>query len=123
MPGGRPTKYEPWMAQKAYEHMSSGGTIFGLAKELGIRMSTLYDWLDENSPRFKPDFSEAYKKGFEKKKENYAQILEEAASNPKMKHPALLIFVAKTAYGMEQKQEKTTNITVNVPDPGKLQKD
>ena len=115
MPGGRPTKYQDWMAKKAYEHMASGGTIYGLAKELGVQMSTLYDWLEEDSPRYKPEFSESYKKGFEKKKREYAQHLEEAASNPKIKHPALLIFVAKTAYNLKEDQgSKDINVTVNL---------
>lgn len=30
---------------------------------LGISESTLYDWLDKNSPRFNSEFSESYSKG------------------------------------------------------------
>ena len=115
MPGGRPTKYQDWMAQKAYEVMVAGKTIYDLADELGITMATLCDWMDKKSPRYKPEFSESYKRGFEEKKKNYAHHLEKAARDPSVKHPALLIFVAKTAYNLKEDQgSKDINVTVNL---------
>lgn len=42
-----------------------GASIEEIALELKIAKSTLYDWCDPESPRYKPDFSDAIKKGAE----------------------------------------------------------
>jgi len=42
-----------------------GASIEEVAYELNIATSTLYDWMDPESPRFKPKFSEAIKNGVE----------------------------------------------------------
>jgi hypothetical protein len=54
MPGGRPTKYEPWMIDKAIELGKQGDSLAGIAAGLGIAKITLNAWRKEN-----PEFSAA----------------------------------------------------------------
>jgi hypothetical protein len=55
---GRPTKFEHWMIQEAYEYMSKGRTKRSLAGHLMITPDALYDYL-----KAYPEFSDAVKMG------------------------------------------------------------
>jgi len=58
MPAGRPTKYRPEYCDKAVEFLSEGFSCLGLAGELSVTESTIYNWMDQH-----PEFLEAIKKG------------------------------------------------------------
>lgn len=56
-------KYKPDMVPRMIEHMSQGYGIIETASYLGLHVETLYDWTDFESPRYKPELSEALKLG------------------------------------------------------------
>ena len=62
---GAPSKYNPAMLTTIKELMGEGASIVEVAAELGISRETIYDWCNEDSPRFNQDFSDTIKKGFE----------------------------------------------------------
>lgn len=57
-PIGRPTVYEPDFPQKLHDFLTSGRFFFQFAREINVKISTLYRWLDAHE-----DFKEAKKKG------------------------------------------------------------
>jgi hypothetical protein len=57
---GRPSKYRPWMIQRARELTAGGCTPFQVAKGIGISEVTLYEWRGRY-----PEFSEALRIGKE----------------------------------------------------------
>lgn len=63
MTRGRPTKYNPEMLNKIQEEMSHGASLLEVSVALDIDDNTLFDWCNEDSPRYKPKFSDAIKKG------------------------------------------------------------
>lgn len=63
MPGGRPSKYDVKMVKRAVELMQEGASLHEVCWDIGICFETYNDWTNEKSPRFKPEFSEAIKKG------------------------------------------------------------
>ena len=65
MPGKGDTKYKPEMLKIIEKEFKEGASIEEVAFELDIALSTLYDWTDERSPRYKEEVSEAVKKGVE----------------------------------------------------------
>lgn len=62
-PAGRPSKYREWMDDTVVELMSEGASLVEVYAACDIDNDTLYDWCNEESPRFHPSFSEAIKKG------------------------------------------------------------
>jgi len=63
---GRPSKYRPEMLKAIDELMSEGASLIEVSVALDIDDNTLYDWINEASPRFKQEFSDAIKKGVKK---------------------------------------------------------
>jgi hypothetical protein len=55
---GRPTKYDPSYPDKAYEILSQGHSVTGLAGALGVPRSRIYEWADAH-----PEFQDALKAG------------------------------------------------------------
>ena len=62
-PVGRPSKYNDDMPGKVVEIMSEGASLLEASVHIGIDKQTQEDWCDPESPRFKPEFSLAIKKG------------------------------------------------------------
>ena len=62
---GRPSKYDPTKNQAVIELMSQGASIVEVAGLLDIRRETIYDWINPESDRFNPEFSNTIKKGLE----------------------------------------------------------
>ena len=62
---GRPTKYDQTKNQAVIELMSQGASIVEVAGLLDIRRETIYDWINPESDRFNPEFSNTIKKGLE----------------------------------------------------------
>lgn len=60
---GRPTKYDPSKNEAVIELMSQGASIVEVVGLLDISRSTLYEWIDEKSDYFIPEFSDTIKKG------------------------------------------------------------
>lgn len=113
MPVGRPTKYTDDMPAKAMEVLSKGFPKQLLGPKLGVRPSTIYDWLDPKSPRFKEDFSDTVKEG-----ERYVQahwltramdIMDTGQGNA-----SIAIFGLKNIMGWRDKQDVTGTQTHNV---------
>jgi transposase len=52
----RPTKYDPQFCDEAHEFMSQGFSTKAFAGHIGVSLSTVYKWMDENE-----QFSEAIK--------------------------------------------------------------
>ena len=59
----RPTKYQDDFCQTAIDLMQQGASRTEVCAELDICYDTLLDWINKESPRFKPEFSESLKKG------------------------------------------------------------
>lgn len=55
--------WDPKYCAMLLEHMKKGGSFPSFAGVIGCCFETLYDWIDEKSPRFHPDFSEARARG------------------------------------------------------------
>ena len=55
---GRPTKYDPAFCDQAVTFMSEGYSTKAFAGSIGVSLSTVYNWMDEN-----PEFLEAIKSG------------------------------------------------------------
>ena len=62
---GRPSKYKPEMCEQAIELMKEGASLVEVAAEIGVRRSTIYDWMDEESDRYIEEFSDTIKRGVE----------------------------------------------------------
>lgn len=60
---GRPSKYREWMDDKVIELMSEGASLVEVYAACDIDDDTLYDWCNEDSPRFKQSFSDSVKRG------------------------------------------------------------
>lgn len=60
---GRPTKYNPDNNKNVITLMMEGASITEVAAFLDISRETIYDWIDEKSPRYNRDFSYTIKKG------------------------------------------------------------
>ena len=73
MATGRPSEYKEEFNQIALDLMKEGASIVEVCAEIGISRETLYDWINPESPRFKPVFSDTIKSGIE-----YAQAWWEA---------------------------------------------
>ena len=59
---GRPSKYNKNMLDKILQCAKEGMSIEETCIELDLSRETWYDWSDEESPRFKQDFSDAIKR-------------------------------------------------------------
>lgn len=57
---GRPTKYDPSMAEKAIELLREGASLAEVTRELNVSRDTITEWR-----KTKPDFSAAIQKGIE----------------------------------------------------------
>jgi len=62
---GRPSKYKPEMCEQVIELMKEGASLVEVAAEIGIRRSTLYDWMNRESNRYVEEFSDAVNEGVE----------------------------------------------------------
>lgn len=56
MPAGRPTKYKAEYGPKAIEFMAGGYSVKAFAGHIGVALSTVYKWAEENA-----EFSDALK--------------------------------------------------------------
>ncbi len=54
----RPTKYDNKFCEQAYDFMREGYSTKAFAGHIGVSLSTVYKWMDENA-----EFSEAVKTG------------------------------------------------------------
>ena len=63
---GRPSVYDESKNESVIKLMSKGASIVEVADLLDIRRETIYDWCNEESPRFNKTFSNTIKKGLEK---------------------------------------------------------
>lgn len=61
-----PSKYKQEFNQIALDLMEQGASIVEVCAELGISRETLYDWINPESDRFEPIFSDTIKLGKQK---------------------------------------------------------
>ena len=83
---GRPSEYKQEFNQIALDLMEQGASIVEVCAEIGIDRVTLYDWINIESDRYKPEFSNTIKLGkqrcqawWEKKGRDY--LIEESEMN------------------------------------------
>ena len=83
---GRPSEYKQEFIQIALDLMEQGASIVEVCAEIGIDRVTLYDWINIESDRYKPEFSNTIKLGkqrcqawWEKKGRDY--LIEESEMN------------------------------------------
>lgn len=60
---GRPSKYDPAMCETVIRLMAEGDSKESVCAELGISKPTFYQWFNEDSEYYKPEFSNAIKEG------------------------------------------------------------
>lgn len=60
-PGGRPTKFEPWMIETLEYHLAQAYSMIVVAAVLDIAPSTLQEWLKRHA-----DLAEAAQRGYAK---------------------------------------------------------
>lgn len=121
-PGGRPSKYKPEFCQalidfydvEPYEEKDGKRlanklpTLRNFSKEIKIDISTVYDWVDPNSPRFKKELSDAFRRA----KNLLKWFLIENGLNGC--HNALYAkFVAINMTDMSDKQELDHNVKID----------
>jgi hypothetical protein len=87
--GGRPTKYTPEMAERAYELCKAGAINTQLADKLGVHIDTIHEWR-----KVYPDFKDAIKRGKGEADALVQRSLYERAMG--YSHRAVKIFCTKT---------------------------
>ena len=60
---GRPTKYNPENNENVIKLMSEGASITEVAALIGVVRETIWDWCNEESPRYNKVFSNTIKEG------------------------------------------------------------
>lgn len=108
---GRPSKYDSKYCEQLIEHCSQGKTIRTFAYDIGVNQDTLYEWSSKH-----PDFSEALNKGHETWQKWCEQELLSAYRKEKDVNTTVLIFLAKTKGGYQEKQ----NIELSGKDGGPI---
>ena len=82
-PGGRPTKFEPALAEKVISAIKAGGYVETAVAFVGIRKSTFYDWLrrgaTDKSGQFK-EFSDAVGRAIAESEMRYVSVVARAAN-------------------------------------------
>ncbi len=124
MPAGRPSKYREEMCEIVLEAMKQGKPKEVLGAYIGVDEATIYDWINPDSPRFKPEFSKAIKQGEGYLKDWYLtraqKIIEENSGSA-----AMTIFTLKNIMGWTDRQHMTGDVghTLTVVETGVPQKD
>lgn len=109
------TEYNEFMPGVAYQVLEEGKTLRHVAVVLDIHHSTLADWVDEESPRYKGKrLSDAIKKGLQAS-ENYWSDIGMAGALGQIKNFNVIawIFNMKNRFNWQDKKEiavKTTHI-------------
>jgi len=105
MPGGRPTKYDPKIADTVIDLMKQGASIEEICLELDICRQTFLNWCDEH-----PEFLEARKKA-----EDFSKgwWLKNGRVNLENKDFSATLWYMnmKNRFGWADKQETKTDIT------------
>jgi len=99
--------YSDDMPQRALELMTEGESFLGVAVELGVHTSTLYEWIDEGSPQFKGSaLSDSIKKGKEASERYWADMGRKGALG-KIKgfNVVAWIFSMKNRHNWQDKKE------------------
>lgn len=106
--GGRPTKYEDWMADAILKYFAAAvgnfPTLAGFAASIGVSRETLHDWAtakDVSGDLRNPTFSDAYKRAKELQEENLVRGALTGAYNA-----TFAIFTAKNVLGWRDKVEQ-----------------
>jgi len=63
---GRPSKYDPSKNDTVIELMSEGASLVEVADFLDVDRKTIWDWCNEDSPRYKDEFCNVIKRGYQK---------------------------------------------------------
>ena len=87
MPAGRPTEYDPSKNEEIVKLMAEGASLVEVAGLLDISRSTLYDWIDEKSPRFNKEFSDTLSRGMTLCQIWWEKNGRKNLDNPKFNHP------------------------------------
>lgn len=106
--GGRPTKYEDWMADAVLDYFSTPvgdfPTLAGFAASISVSRETLHDWATakgaDGSLR-NPQFSDAYKKAKDMQEQNLVKGALTGVYNS-----TFAIFTAKNVLGWRDKVEQ-----------------
>lgn len=82
----RPSEYKPEFNEIALELMEQGASVVEVCAEIGIDRVTLYDWINPESDRFKPEFSNTIKLGKQRcqawwEKKGREHLIEESEMN------------------------------------------
>ena len=112
MPAGRPTKYKPEMCEKIITLMKEGASLYEVALELDINFDTLFEWKRENGRHFKPEISEAIKKGLNLSRGWWEKKGRTELENQKFSS-TLWYMNMKNRFGWADKREEVTRVESN----------
>ncbi len=59
-------EYKPNMPEIAFNKLKEGGAMVEVASELNISKDTLYNWIKQGNPNYKPELADAIKLGLTK---------------------------------------------------------
>ena len=90
--GGRPTKFEPELAERIISAIKAGGYVETAAAYAGVRKSTFYDWLRRGAREQQGEFKE------------FSDAVQRAIADSEMRYVAV---VAKAAGGYDVVTERT----------------
>ncbi len=107
-PGGRPTKYREEMCDKAVEMMKEGCSKTEVCADLDIHYDTFLCWQNPEDPCYKPEFSDAIKKG-EKLSHAWWEKQGRIALREKDFNHALWYMNMKNRHKWTDRQDHTTN--------------
>lgn len=110
-PGGRPTKYEPWMCEKIVEIMSQGGAKVEAASAIGVSRDTFNQWEKDAD---KQEFSDAVKTGEQLSQTWWLSTGRKNLENQKFS-AALWYMNMKNRFGWTDKTEVNQRITTFAP--------
>lgn len=119
---GRPTPYKEDFGEKAYDILSKGLSMAGVAKELGVTRKTVYNWMEKY-----PEFLYSIERGVEAGQDFYERIMRAKITgqknsnfDPKNSCTSSLQFTLKTRfhkdYGNKDKLDiaQTSEIKISI---------
>lgn len=106
----RPTKYKKEYCQKIIDAMANGLSKESASAKIGISSPTFYDWINPDSPRFKPEFSSAIKEGTMKNQLFWEELgLDGAKGNIDKFNAVTWIFNMKNRFKWTDRQDMTSD--------------
>ena len=112
---GRPTKYRPWMCEKAIEIQAKGHSRAAVAAEFNININTLLDWESKI-----PEFSRALAIGYEKSKRWWEDKGHSQCSGDKFNTTVYGLIMANR-YGYNSRQKIEASIEASLEHKGKVE--